>query len=133
MSAKRPTQKEIIARIKAQIGGLDRSIFDEQLATAVACGPKPAAWKKLAKDDPESWSRALQNLARMRGYADKKEVTNITPKLSDVAQEVLRRFGEKQGQLLLEAAGVDEMLMPAPAIEGEFVGAAEAAPGDSER
>ena len=107
-------RKEIIERIKGQIGQMDRSIFDEQLATAVACGPKPVHWNKLAKNDPESWSRAVQNLARMRGYADKKEITTVTPKLTEIADELKVRFGEEGARRLLEAAGVDSMLSTLP-------------------
>jgi len=113
--------KVITETIKARVGKLDRSVFDEQIARALTCGPGEAHWRKKSKADPEGWSRALLNLARMRGLAaERKEVITYTPKLAEVAEELRRRFGEDQARVLLKAVGADAEL-PNEAIEGETV------------
>lgn len=110
---------EVIKEIEGSIGRLDRSVFDEALATCLACAPSRSAWRKKSKADPESWSRALVNLSKLRGYTEKKEITTFTPKMSEVAQELVRRFGESEARVLLKAAGAPASLLPALPIEAE--------------
>ena len=111
--------KDVIAQIQRQIGRLDRSVFTETLATAVACAPSATSWRKLSKKDPESWSRAVVNMSKLTGFAERKETVTFTPKMADVATELVARFGEEQARMLLKAAGAPENILPAPPINSD--------------
>jgi len=84
---------DVIAEIEKQLGNYDRTPFHEQLARAAACGPTKSAWRKMSKDDPGKWARALVDLGKIAGFAERREQVIIKPEVEDVARELVAKYG----------------------------------------
>ena len=109
----------IIAEIEKQLGSYDRTPFHNQLARAIACGPSRTAWQRLAKQNPEKWARALTDLSRVSGFADRKEQIVIKPEPEQVAKELVARFGRAKACTMLESAGLPTSLI-GDTVDGEI-------------
>ncbi len=113
-----------------------RDPFQFALATALAGGPSQRDWRKLAREKPHLWAGAVQKLAEPAGYVPRSMSVQVSAEASDVAGELVRRFGSDGARQMLEAAGLPTSLLSPiirtdthDAIEGE-VERVETAPGD---
>lgn len=112
--------KDIIEGIMERVARFDREPFHEHLANAIAVGPSKTSIRKLAKKNPESWSRYVGNLAKLTGYADKKESVTVKVNASELVQRLVARAGIDGAQKILETLPNGRGLMGfLPAIEGE--------------
>jgi hypothetical protein len=84
---------DIIDRIEQQLARGDRSPVQGVLATALACAPSKTAWQRAAKKDPFKYSRALADLHRTAGFADRKEQITVKATPDDVARELVAKYG----------------------------------------
>ena len=114
-----------------------RDPFQFALATALAGGPSQRDWRKLAREKPHLWAGAVQKLAEPAGYVPRSMSVQVSAEASDVAGELVRRFGGDSARQMLEAAGLPASLL-SPIIrtdtDGTLEGEAErveAAPGDA--
>jgi len=111
---------EVLRRIEAKLGRFDRTPFHEQLSRAISCGPSKTSWRSLGRKAPDKWAQAIVNLARVSGFAERKETVNLTPDPKIVASELVARYGRENALSMLKGAGLPETLIP-EVIEGEAV------------
>jgi len=117
--------KEVIKRIADQLARFDRAPFQQHLATALSVGPSLSSWRKQSKKNPEAWARSVASLAKVAGFAERKETLNLTLDPEAMSRELVARYGTTKAQTLLEAAGLPVSLIPTvdivpEPIEGEL-------------
>ena len=105
--------------MQAQLARYDRSPFQNHLAVALSPGiaPSMSAWRRMAKKDPEKWSRSITMLAKAAGFADKSERINVNIDPGTMAKELVARFGHTRALSLLSAAGLPTDLIPTVNID----------------
>lgn len=98
-----------------------REPFQRELAKFLACAPDPVSVLAFAQRNPDRWSKAVQDLARIAGYTEKLEVDhkhthyhNIQ-RLSDI--QVEQRLAEIES-LLKGDALVNEEVPSSNELEG---------------
>ncbi len=112
--------KKVFDELERQVTRQDRSVFAPMLADALGVKPSRTAWRQFAKRNPDRYVKAVGELARMNGYADKteKHIFRHDPKL--LAEELVQRMGEDKARETLVNFGLPASLIPGkPAIEGE--------------
>lgn len=73
--------------------------------------PSLTAWRKMAKADPEKYTRALSNLTKIAGYTERSESLNVTMDARDLAQTLVARYGQDKAKAMLELHGLPASLL----------------------
>ncbi len=103
---------EIIERIAAQLAQHDRQPVQGVLATALACAPSKTAWARAARRDPFKYARALADLHRTAGFAERKEQVTLKITPEEAARQLVEKHGFEKACLKWQMAD-----LPAAIIE----------------
>lgn len=91
---------DIIERIGAQLAQHDRKPVQSVLATALACAPSKTAWARAARRDPFKYARALADLHRTAGFAERKEQVTVKISPEEAARELVAKHGYEKALML---------------------------------
>lgn len=111
--------KNVRDALEKRVARQDRQPFQEMLATAMSVAPSPTAWKRFATKNPDRYTKAVQELAKMSGYVDRTEHVHIRHDAQSVAAELVKRFGQDKARAILSNMGLPASLAGPEAIEGE--------------
>ena len=101
---------EVLARIQERLDRYDRGPFRELLTDSLAVKPSLTAWRKLATKDPEKYSRAVTNLAKTAGFADRSETVSVKFNLNELIDQTIARYGPDRARQIIQG-----MNLPLPA------------------
>ena len=93
----------MLAIIQDRLDRYDRGPFREILTDATAQRPSLTAWRKLAAKDPEKWSRAVGNLAKTAGFADRSETVNVKFDINQLIDQTIKRYGPDKARAIIQS------------------------------
>lgn len=102
----------VFDQIETQIARQDRGVFATMLADALGVKPSRTAWRSFGKKNPDRYVKAVGELARLNGYADKTEKHIYRHDPKSLALELVNRLGEDKARSVLTNFGLPATLIP---------------------
>jgi len=118
-----------VAKLRELVERGSRAPFHDAISRAFAGGPSKSDWRKLARKSPHLWAAGVDRLAEPAGYVPRSATVGLQIEVTEVAAELVSRYGADRARTMLEAAGLPAGLLGEGPPEAEAQVEAEAGAG----